>query len=140
MESRYFAVFGKIRGKQRARTFTRGGITRTITPTQTRDYEELIKRQYLATYRKAPLLQGSLRLEIKAHFAVPKSYSKDKRSECLADNIRSTTKPDADNILKIFADALNGIAYKDDSQIVEMEIKKFYGQEEAVAVTIAMLK
>jgi Holliday junction resolvase RusA-like endonuclease len=134
--NRYFAVFGKIRGKQRAGRVNRRGKTMTFTPTQTRNYETLIKQNYFATYKKAPLLTGSLRLDLKAHFAIPKSYSKDKRQLCLEDKIRPTTKPDGDNIAKIFADALNKVAYQDDSQIVEWEIKKFYGEVEAVGVTI----
>ena len=66
-----------------------------------------------------------------AYFAVPKSYSKAKRLDCVLNNLRPTKKPDADNIAKIILDSLNGIAYDDDSQIVELTVIKEWtdGQE-----------
>ena len=39
-------------------------------------------------------------------------------------------KPDADNIAKIILDSLNGVAYKDDSQIVDIRIIKKYTEDE----------
>ena len=41
-----------------------------------------------------------------------------------------TKKPDADNIAKVVCDALNGVAYKDDTQIVSLHIKKSYTADE----------
>lgn len=35
-------------------------------------------------------------------------------------------KPDIDNILKVVLDGLNGIAYKDDKQVVLTQCKKVY--------------
>ena len=43
-------------------------------------------------------------------------------------DILPTKKPDADNILKIIADALNGIAYADDKQVVTAEVQKLYAE------------
>jgi Holliday junction resolvase RusA-like endonuclease len=50
--------------------------------------------------------------------------------------IRPAKKPDADNIMKAIADALNGIAYKDDSQIVNVTITKWYSDTPRVEVAI----
>ena len=50
--------------------------------------------------------------------------------------ILPTKKPDADNIAKIIADALNGVAYRDDSQIAEMLIVRRYADIPVVAVEI----
>lgn len=38
-------------------------------------------------------------------------------------------KPDIDNVIKIILDALNGIAYKDDCQVVEVIAVKKYTEE-----------
>ncbi|WP_320408270.1 RusA family crossover junction endodeoxyribonuclease [Paraclostridium bifermentans] len=38
--------------------------------------------------------------------------------------------------MKAIADSLNGIAYKDDAQIVEVVSKKFYSERPRVEVTI----
>ena len=51
-------------------------------------------------------------------------------------HIRSTKKPDCDNIAKIILDALNGLAYKDDKDIVSCLIEKWYGDEPRVEVYI----
>jgi Holliday junction resolvase RusA-like endonuclease len=50
--------------------------------------------------------------------------------------IRPIKKPDLDNIAKIIADSLNGVAYRDDSQIVESSVAKFYSDFPRVEVEI----
>ena len=51
-------------------------------------------------------------------------------------NIIEVKKPDADNVVKIIADSLNEIAYKDDTQIVDCMVRKFYGEDPKVVVII----
>ncbi len=46
-------------------------------------------------------------------------------------------KPDSDNIAKVVADALNGIAYDDDAQIADLTVIKRYTENPCVKVTIA---
>ena len=43
---------------------------------------------------------------------------------------------DIDNILKPILDALNGIAYFDDSQVSELFVKKEQGAQESLEITI----
>ena len=50
--------------------------------------------------------------------------------------IRPTRKPDFDNIGKVICDALNGIAYRDDAQIVDALVRKFYSDTPRVIVEI----
>jgi len=47
---------------------------------------------------------------------------------------RPKKKPDCDNIAKIICDALNGIVYHDDSQVVDLEIRKYYSDEPKVKI------
>ena len=75
-------------------------------------------------------------MTILACFAIPKSFSKKKQKEALEGTIRPLTKPDADNIAKIICDALNDIAYKDDTQIIELTITKQYASEPKVKITL----
>ena len=78
-----------------------------------------------------------LDMRLTAYFAIPASTSK-KRQQLMRDKvIRPTKKPDMDNIIKIIADALNGIAYYDDSQIVDTAVRKFYSDEPRVVVKIS---
>lgn len=50
--------------------------------------------------------------------------------------IRPTKKPDWDNIGKIVTDALNGVAYHDDAQIVDAQVRKFYSKDPRVEIII----
>ena len=51
--------------------------------------------------------------------------------------IRPIRKPDWDNVGKIICDALNGIAYRDDAQIVDALVRKFYSDTPRVIVEIS---
>lgn len=114
-------------GKARARTFydKRQGKMRSITPEQTKDYESLVRFSYKdagGEYYDKQLMA----VDIKAYYPIPKSYSKKKTIACLEGKIRPTTKPDLDNITKAILDALNGVAWYDDSQVVSLTINKYY--------------
>jgi len=113
---------GKPLGKQRARTLRTG---RSYTPEQTVNYETLVKMCYVEQGGKN-LGTTPLWMEIMAFYPIPKSTSKKKMELMEKGEIRPTVKPDLDNCVKIVADSLNGIAYKDDSQIVSVVADKFY--------------
>ena len=61
-----------------------------------------------------------------AYIRIPKSATKVTKSKMLSGEIRPTVKPDWDNIGKLVADALNGVAYDDDKCIVDAQVKKIY--------------
>jgi len=44
--------------------------------------------------------------------------------------------PDTDNLAKFIMDALNGVYYKDDSQVYSLEVLKRYGEEDSVRVQL----
>ena len=106
----------------------------TYTPEKTVNYETLIQEMFMIGGCKK--LNGALRLAVYAYFSIPKSASKKHRVDMINWNIRPTKKPDLDNILKIVGDALNKIAYDDDSQIVSATIKKFYAEEPHLKIII----
>lgn len=80
------------------------------------------------------MLTGQIKADITAYYPIPKSTSKKQHQAMLDGQIRPTKKPDWDNIGKIICDALNGIAYKDDSAIIEATVQKFYSDEPRVEV------
>ena len=45
-------------------------------------------------------------------------------------------KPDIDNIAKVILDALNDVAYHDDTQVVSLSMQKKYSREAKVEVEI----
>lgn len=63
---------------------------------------------------------------VDAYFKIPKSYTKGKRLACEHNINRPDKKPDIDNVLKVVLDALNGVAYEDDKQVVEVRCRKWY--------------
>lgn len=78
-----------------------------------------------------------VRLTCVIYRAVPQSWSKRKRAAALDDEIRPMTKPDVSNIIKGIEDALIGVWYKDDSQIVEYGvIGKWYAESPRVYVRL----
>ena len=127
-----FIIDGEPMGKARPRMNTITG--RAYTPTKTRMYEDYIK----LLYRSQPkhYFEGYVRLTIKAYYSVAKSDSKQKKEDKLSNILRPSKKPDLDNIVKLIADGLNGIAYKDDTQIVEIVAMKFYSDKPRVEVQI----
>ena len=130
-------VHGKIQGKGRHRVNTRSG--KCFTPESTRNYEQYIKLSYLQKYGQPILLEGALRAELKAYYEIPKSTSKKQQQLMLEGKVRPTTKPDADNILKLALDALNSLAYKDDKQVVEANVNKYYAKEPFLSIKIEKL-
>lgn len=119
-----FIVDGKPQGKQRPR-FSR--ISKTVyTPRETINYETQIALAFKAGGgRRIPEGQ-CVSVSVTAFFPVPKSYSKGKRKACIGGDIRPDKKPDIDNVLKVVLDALNGLAYDDDKQVIEAICRKYY--------------
>lgn len=127
-----FTVPGAPQGKERPR-FTRDG--HTYTPEKTRDYERLVAWSYKSAAHAA-VLSGSIRAEIVAVYAVPKSWPKRQRERALAGDLVPMVKPDLDNIAKAILDALNGVAYRDDAAVTDLTVGKRYGARPCVAVAL----
>jgi Holliday junction resolvase RusA-like endonuclease len=128
-----FEILGQPIAKQRPRV-TRSGIA--YTPSKTVNYEGIVRYTYQSLYGQRELISGRIEAHITAIFPIPKSYSKKKTAELLAGHNNYDKKPDCDNLAKIILDALNGIAYKDDSQVTVLHIAKEYGTQPKVIVEL----
>lgn len=129
-----FVIQGKAQAKQRPRFNTHTG--RTYTPNETIAYENWVKTCYLEKYKDKELMEKPLRVTIKAYFEIPKSTSKKRKQQMMDNEILPMVKPDTDNIAKGVLDSLNGIAYKDDKQVVELIVNKYYNNTPYVSVMI----
>ncbi len=129
-----FEVPGKITGKARPRVNTETG--RAYTPASTKEYELLIKQYFKIKYPRYEILQGRIAVKIIACFAIPKSTSQKQKTLMLENKISPTKKPDIDNIVKIILDALNKMAFKDDSQITKIQVEKLYAEEEKIKINL----
>ena len=126
-------IMGKPLGKARPRV-TRKGFT--YTPQKTVNYENLIRYTFQSEFPNHKPYEGYVEAEIKAIFDVPKSYSKKKTIELLNGNCNYDHIPDVDNVAKIVLDSLNGIAYKDDSQVTVLKVIKEYGDQAKITVKL----
>lgn len=130
-----FEILGEPMGKQRPKFARVGNFTRTYTPKETVNYENWVKLSY-QNFGGENFGDTPLKVQITAKYPIPKSFSKKKHEMAIDGEIRPTTKPDCDNIAKIICDALNGIAYDDDKQIVELLVVKEYAERPRVVVEI----
>lgn len=122
-----FEVPGEPRGKGRPR-FTRDG--HAYTDEETRSYEKKIiayYRQYLRGFQWGD--NAMVSVDVLAVYPIPKRATKASLAAIQAGKILPKKKPDIDNVIKVVLDSLNGIAYKDDSQVVMVSGRKIYGHE-----------
>jgi len=128
-----FNISGPMRGKQRPRATRQGRI---YTPKETVNAEAYIK--YLASEAMCTMepFTGALKATFAIYVEIPKSFTKAKRKAALEGIEHPTTKPDLDNIVKLLADAMNGIVYKDDKQIVSICVSKKYAEHASAHVYV----
>lgn len=137
---REFKIPGKVQAKQRPRLNLKNG--RVYTPQPTLNYENFVKMCYVdyANQKGWTPFEKAIRAEIEVFMPIPKSDTKKKKEAKLNGKIRPTVKPDNDNIAKSVLDALNGLAYGDDKQIVGLKVDKHYGAEPYVHVKLIELE
>jgi len=146
-----FTVKGEPVGKGRPRV-TRGG--HVFTPKKTVNYQKLIVSKYNGPdFEKKPL-----EVKIKAYYMHTKTTKLRKKElkllleenninsdglkrdlwKKVCDNqlIPATVKPDVDNVSKSILDALNDVAYNDDSQVIKLSIEKHRSDEPRVEIEI----
>lgn len=126
-----FNIPGTPQGKARARTTKFGSYT----PYKTVLYENYIKLCYQQVSNH--ISDKPLEVYISAYYEPTKSTSKKDRQKMLEGLIKPTKKPDIDNIAKVILDALNGVAYKDDTQVILLQVEKYYCDHSGVTVNIA---
>ncbi|WP_077391678.1 RusA family crossover junction endodeoxyribonuclease [Mobilibacterium timonense] len=122
MEVRTVTIEGRPVPKGRPRVF-RG---HAVTPRRTQQAEE----QLLAMYRFQNLgeepFTGPVEIHCVFFMPIAKTWSKHKQERAAKGLLRCTVRPDLDNLVKLVLDALNGVAYADDSQIVRIHAFKKY--------------
>lgn len=139
MKKLLFTVPGRPQGKARARTFYNPKLQKmsSITPESTVLYENLISTCYQnAAGNNRFSDEAYIKLRIQAFYEVPKSASKAKKAMMLSGEVLPSRKPDIDNIAKVVLDALNGVAYRDDVQVVELLMRKQYSENPRLEICL----
>jgi hypothetical protein len=130
-----FTVDGNPVPKSRPRFARRGQFVQTYTDAKTIDYETQVAMKARLAIGASEPLQGALTVFLYLRYAVPASYSKKRKEACLA-GLEFPKRIDIDNVYKSITDAMNGIVYLDDSQIVEAHIKKVYAEESGANIMV----
>lgn len=101
----------------------------------TEAYEKVLAEAAALFMRGRDPTEAPVALLVHAFKEVPASWSKRDREAALAGAILPTSRPDWDNYGKI-TDALNGIVWKDDSQVVDGRCIKRYSDSPALRVEV----
>lgn len=138
MKEIYFTVKGKVQPKQRPRVYRNKytGQVHAMTPKKTVEYEEKVRGAYLEECGRTKF-EGAVQMIVNVYSRIPSGTSKKNFEKMLRGEIRPTKKNgDVDNLFKAISDSLNGLAYDDDSQIVDAVIHKFYAPFDEAEITI----
>lgn len=83
-----------------------------------------------------PPTERPVALLVHAFRAIPPSYSKTDQAKARSGALLPTPRPDADNHLKIVKDGLNGVVWRDDSQVCDARVIKRYSVIPAIRVEV----
>ena len=119
-----------------------GKIIVTHANPKTKVWMESVKWFAMKAANRMILLDEAVRLELVFLYSRPKShYGTGRNAGCLKSSAprHKTTMPDLDKVNRAIGDALTGIIFKDDSQIVKLESSKSYcGPKEKPGVYITI--
>lgn len=130
-----FVIPGVPVAKGRPKFRRTGAFVQAYTPAKTLKAERLIRDCFNAMQEVPPKDYDHIGLTCNFYMPFNKSVSKKKR---IAWNEKKhhIVRPDIDNLVKAIADALNGVAFKDDSAITCLDCCKIYSDSPRTEVYI----
>lgn len=133
-----FIVYGDPIPQGSSRAFVPKGWTRPIITTanpKTKPWRQEIAGVAQSAMVEAsfpPILSGPVYVRYAFYFNKPNSLAK-KASH-------KTTRPDLDKLARSVSDALTGIVFKDDCQIVDYELRKQFGSPARVEIKVGLVE
>lgn len=116
---RFAVSASQVRGQGRPRFAIVGGRPSAYKAAEDKAWEETIKRAYLANAGASMAgFADEVHVRIEVSRRLPKTAPK--RVDAKPD----TSRPDADNYAKACLDALNRVAWRDDSQVTRLTVEK----------------
>lgn len=118
--------------KARPRVTIRGGFARAYTPKKTAQFEQIVADC-------CPVVEPittPCHLSVTFDLPIPKSWPKAKQRAAESGELKPISRPDIDNYLKAVLDALNGVAYADDSQVISVTAIKAYSTDPSIHIVI----
>ena len=108
---------------------------RVYDPPKVANFKRILRSLAANQYSRPPLI-GSLSVSLTFYRPVQSSISKTERERRLSNQSKPVVKPDTDNYIKSTLDALNGVLWHDDSQIVKIEAEKKYSDHPKITVSV----
>ena len=108
---------------------------RVYDPPKVKNFKSLLRSLASSQYSRPPML-GPLSVSLTFYRPVQSSISKTERERRLSNESKPVVKPDTDNYIKSTLDALNGVLWHDDSQIVKIEAEKKYSDHPKITVSV----
>jgi Holliday junction resolvase RusA-like endonuclease len=133
-----FTVYGEPVAQGRPRFSNHGEFTKVYDPAKSRDFKKYVKL-VSSENRPEKLIEGPVQLEVKIYKSTLKSFSKKKAVQAEKGELRPLTKPDVDNYVKGVKDALKAVIWRDDSQVVDLHISKWYSEVPRIEISITEL-
>lgn len=128
---------GKIIPKARPRVIRNGNKTWGMTPRKTKDFESYVKLATRAQIKEK--IHGAVAVKILIKKKPPKTWSQKRKKEAIDGEILATAKPDVDNYAKSIIDGMSGVAFRDDSFITELTVKKQYAATAGATIEITAI-
>lgn len=143
----HFVVYGQPFGKVNMRPIKFGKKLSLCNPDSNNNYMRMVQDAFFGVYSGFyPVFPKGTPIAIKiaAYYKVQSDcYNQKGLNQKGLKKIkgieRPTLKPDCDNISKVVCDALNTIAWYDDSQVVELSVAKFYSEQPRVDICISSI-
>lgn len=134
----YIEIPGEPVAQGRPRATTINGRVRLYDPAKSKNYKEQVRLVAQSARQMAgiKLFTGPIRVRMVIHRKIPTRFRKWEKEQASVGKIRPTTKPDSDNYSKSLLDAMNGVIYEDDSQVVELSVSKFYSENPRVEIRV----
>lgn len=125
-----FTIYGNPVAQGRPRFARIGNNVRAYDPGKSRGWKDDVRLQALQ-HRPKELIAGAISLHLMFHLPRPKSLPKRVTEH--------TKKPDAENLSKAVCDALEGLLYHNDSQIVRLTVEKQYAGSNGPMVRVTLI-
>lgn len=107
-------------------------------PLNVKRYKQLLGYYIRQHYTGEPLT-GPLRVTLRFYRDIQRSDSQKKKDAKDAGTIRPIRKPDTDNYVKSTLDALNGVLWADDNEIIEFFAGKWYSKHPHIEIEVEQL-
>lgn len=127
----------------RSRFSTLGGVVHSYDTKKCRMYKDLVKVYALEAKKQSKnedwvdvMVGVPLSMALQLLMPIPARWNKADKASALRGDIAPLSRPDIDNLVKTYLDALTGVFYKDDSQVVSVHAIKRYGSDPSATIIL----